>query len=156
MKKLDSGIVAFFRNQGFVIVSTIDEDSSIHNSCKGIVRIDSKGLVYLFDLYKAKTFQNLKNNSTISLTAVDEHKFQGYCLKGRAKIVETESLGSDILALWDDKITSRATKRVIKNIHEEKGSSNHPEILLPKPEYLIVVQVEEIINLTPGKIEEAK
>lgn len=152
MQELSEEIIHFFQSQGFVIVSTIDEDGSIHNSCKGIVKIEYAGRVYLFDLYKARTFQNLKNNPTISLTAVEEHKFQGYCLKGKGKIVETDKLGSDILALWDDKITARATKRMIKNIHEEKGHPRHPEILLPKPEYLIVVQVDEIINLTPGKM----
>ncbi len=156
MQKLSEEIIHFFQNQGFVIVSTIDEDGSIHNSCKGIVKIDSGGRIYLLDLYKAKTFQNLKDDSNVSITAVDEHKFQGYCLKGKAKIVATESLKSDIVGLWDKKITERATKRVIKNIHEEKGSSKHPEILLPKPEYLIEVRVEEIINLTPGKMQEVK
>jgi len=152
MQKLSEDIISFFQNQGFVIVSTIDEDGGVHNSCKGIVKIASSGQVYLLDLYKAKTFQNLKNNSNVSITAVDEHKFLGYCLKGKAKIVETASLKSDILTLWDDKITERATKRVIKNIHEDKGSSKHPEILLPKPEYLILVETKEIINLTPGRM----
>lgn len=152
MQKLSEDIISFFKNQGFVIVSTIDKDGGLHNSCKGIVKIASSGQIYLLDLYKAKTFQNLKNNSNISITAVDEHKFLGYCLKGKAKIVETASLKSDILTLWDDKITERATKRVIKNIHEEKGSSKHPEILLPKPEYLILVETKEIINLTPGRM----
>lgn len=152
MQKLSEEIIRFFQNQGFVIVSTIDEDGGIHNSCKGIVKIDSGGQIYLLDLYKAKTLENLKNNSNVSITAVDEHKFQGYCLKGKAKIVETENLKSDIVALWDNKITARATKRVIKNIHEEKGSPGHPEILLPKPEYLIEVRVKEIVNLTPGKM----
>lgn len=152
MQKLSEEIINFFQNQGFIIVSTIDEDGGVHNSCKGIVKIGSSGQIYLLDLYKAKTFENLKRNSNVSITSVDEHKFKGYCLKGKAKIVETESLKSDIVALWDEKITERATKRVIKNIHEEKGSPKHPEILLPKPEYLIMVQVKEIINLTPGKM----
>ncbi|HOX54264.1 MAG: pyridoxamine 5'-phosphate oxidase family protein [Candidatus Omnitrophica bacterium] len=152
MQEFSEEIIHFFQIQGFVIVSTLDEDGSIHNSCKGIVKIESKGQVYLFDLYKARTFQNLQSNPTISLTAVEEHKFQGYCLKGKGKIVETEDLKPEIVALWDDKITARATKRMIKNIHEEKGHPAHPEILLPKPEYLIVVEVEEIINLTPGKM----
>ncbi len=156
MKRLSQDIINFFQSQGFVIVATVDKDGSIHNSCKGIVKIAASGQIYLLDLYKAKTFENLKNNSNVSITAVDEHKFQGYCLKGKAKIVETESLKSDIVALWDEKITERTTKRVIKNIHEEKGSPRHPEILLPKPEYLIEVRVEEIINLTPGKMQEVK
>ena len=31
----------------------------------------------------------------------------------------------------------------------EKGHPEHPEALLPKPEYLIAMQVEDIIDLRP-------
>ncbi|MFA4842614.1 MAG: hypothetical protein WC658_02110 [Candidatus Omnitrophota bacterium] len=43
--------------------------------------------VYLFDLYHGQTYNNLKKNSGASITAVDEHRFKGYCLKGRAKLM---------------------------------------------------------------------
>ena len=45
MKKLNSDIISFLKGQGFVIVSTLDKDGTPHNSCKGIVEIDDKGLV---------------------------------------------------------------------------------------------------------------
>ena len=55
MKTLREDIVHFFKKQNFVIVSTIAGDGSLHNSCKGIVKIDKKGLIYLLDLSKGKT-----------------------------------------------------------------------------------------------------
>lgn len=154
MKKLSEEIVLFFRNQRFVIVSTIDANGVPHTSCKGIVKIDEKGWVYLLDLYSRKTFENLRKNSNISLTSVDEHAFLGYCLKGRAKIVPVRKLKQDILSLWEEKINSRISHRIVKNLRGEKGHSRHPEAFLPSPEYVIVVKVKEAVDLTPGHLKE--
>jgi general stress protein 26 len=153
MKRLSQEIVNFFQNQGCVIVSTIDKNGFPHSACKGIAQIDSVGCIYLFDLYKAKTFQNLKHNSHISITAFDEHKFAGYCLKGNIQSVPTEELPSGVLKAWEERITGRITQRLLKNIHEELGHPRHPEALLPKPQYLIVMNVEEIVDLTPRNLK---
>jgi len=153
MERLNDDIIYFFQNQGCVVVSTIDRDGFVHNSCKGIVKIDRDGRVYLLDLYRAKTYANLKHNPHISITAFDEHKFAGYCLKGEVKILSQEKLHSQIIKAWEDRITSRITQRLLKNIREEKGHSRHPEILLPKPEYMIAMEVKEIIDLTPHHLK---
>lgn len=149
MKKLDNTVIDFFQNQGCVIVSTIDEQGFAHNSCKGIVKIEPSGKVYLLDLYKAKTFANLKNNPLISIAAFNEHKFTGYCLKGRAEIVAEGELDSEITQAWEERITGRLAQRLLKNIREGKGHARHPEALLPKPNYLIVMEVKEVLDLTP-------
>ncbi len=153
MNKLSDEIIHFFQNQGCVVVSTIDKKGSVHNSCKGIVKINRNGSVYLLDLYKARTYDNLKRNPHISITAIDEHKFIGYCLKGRARILPEEKLHSKIIKAWEDRITSRLTRRLLKNIREEKGHPRHPEVLLPKPEYMVAMEVEEIVDLTPHHLK---
>lgn len=145
-------IVQFFHNQRFTVISTIDKKGYPHNSCKGIVDMDKSGKVYLLDLYMARTYENLKNNPAISITAVDEHKFAGYCLKGRAKIVPKNKVNKRILKLWEDRIANRISHRLLKNMAGEKGHAAHPEALLPAPAYLIMVDVDEIINLIPGHI----
>lgn len=152
MKRLPEEIIQFFQSQGFVIVSTISPDGSIHNSCKGIVEIKPGGLVYLLDLYKGKTYENLRHNPNINITAVDEHKFIGYCLKGKAKIITEDNLSPQLLKVWDKRITSRLTIRILKNILGEKSHSAHPEALLPKPKYLIVLEAKEIVDLRPQHI----
>jgi general stress protein 26 len=154
MKKLPQAVIQFFQNQGFVIVSTVGDDGIPHNSCKGILKISSDGQVYLLDLYKAQTYKNLKRNPKISITAVDEHQFKGYSLKGKAKILLGDKLSSDIIKLWDDRITGRVTKRIMRNIREEKGLTHHAEVLLPQPEYMIVMEPEEIIELTPSNLRQ--
>ena len=150
---ITSDIVQFFHNQRFTVISTIDKNGYPHNSCKGIVEIDERGRVYLLDLYMAKTYENLRRNPHISITGVDEHKFIGYCLKGNAKITPRNKVSKRILKLWEDKITSRISHRLLKNIQGEKGHAAHPEALLPTPAYLIEVDVDEVIDLIPAHIK---
>ncbi len=144
----------FFRDQRFVVVSTIDARGVPHSSCKGLVKIDEKGWLYLLDLYSRRTFRNLKRNPHISVTSVDEHAFAGYCLKGRARIVPVGKLKKDIAALWEEKINSRISHRIVRNLRGEKGHSRHPEAALPAPQYVIVVRVKEAVDLTPGHLKE--
>lgn len=154
MKKLPEEVIQFFQNQGFVIVSTIDKDAGVHNSCKGILEIKPGGRIYLMDLYKGRTYENLKNDHHIGITAVDEHKFKGYFLKGTARMIHEEELDAELVKAWEDKITTRLTQRVLRNVSGEKGHPRHPEVFLPKPAYLIVTEIEEIIDLTPRHIKE--
>ena len=149
MKRLPDEIVRFFRKQGFVIVSTIDGRGVPYEACKGIVKINRNLNVYLLDLYKGRTYRNLVNNSRMSITVVDEHLFKGYCLRGRGSIVKSEDIEPHILREWQDKITSRITRRIIKNIQGQKGHRCQPEAFLPKPEYMIVMNVQEVVNLAP-------
>ncbi len=149
---LHDDIIQFFHKQRFTIISTIDKKGYPHNSCKDIVEIDKSGKAYLLDLYMARTYENLKDNPAISITAVDEHRFAGYCLKGKAKIVPKNKVNKRILKLWESKIASRISHRLLKNMAGEKGHAAHPEALLPMPAYLIVVDIYEIIDLIPGHI----
>lgn len=145
-------IAQFFHNQHFTVVSTIDKTGYPHNSCKGIVDIDKNGKIYLLDLYMGKTYENLKGNPHISITAVDEHKFIGYSLKGKAKVIPRNKVNRRALKLWENKIISRISHRLLKNMQGEKSHKTHPEALLPKPAYLIEVDIDEIIDLIPRHI----
>ena len=149
MKLLSDDIVHFLQRQGYLIVSTVDENSCPHNSCKGIINISPAGKVYLLDVYLRDTYNNLKTNPNISITAVDEHKFKGYCLKGVAKLVPASRIKSAIIKAWEEKIAKRLAKRLLKELREEAGHPEYPEAALPKPEYMIVMEVEEVVDLTP-------
>ncbi len=152
MKKLPAEVMQFFQKQRFVVVSTVDSAGMPHNSCKGIVDMNSKGKVYLLDLYRGKTLANLQYNPNISVTAVDEHKFVSYCLKGKAKLVDKRDLKPHIIKAWEKRIANRITHRLLKNIHEEdvKGHKRHPESALPGPEYMIAMEVSGIVSLMPS------
>jgi len=147
--KLNKEIISFFKKQGFVIVSTLDKIGAIHCSAKGIGGISGEGKVCLIDLYRSKTFSNLKDNHAITITAVDEHAFLGFSLRGKAYIVEREKVKDQIIKEWEDKVINRISSRVIKNIKNDKGSLHHPESYFPSPQYIIEMEVEEVIDLTP-------
>ena len=149
MIKLSERIVDFLQRQAFTIISTIDENGLPHTSCKGIVEVDPRGKIYLLDLYHGKTSKNLANNSSVSLTVVNEHKFSGYCLKGNARIADQKDISPEIIAAWEKRISKRITQRVLKNISGEKGHTQHPESLLPQPKYMLVMEVGEVVDLTP-------
>ncbi len=153
MRELSEDVVEFFQKQGFTIATTRNAGGSLHCSCKGIVKINRGGRIYLLDLYKGETFENLKNDSNISVTAVDEHRFKGYCLKGRAQIIPARDFDKEINAAWEARLAGRITQRVIKNMLEEKGHPRHPEASFPKPQYLIVVDVNEVVDLTPHHLK---
>lgn len=153
MKRLPEDIAQFLHGQNFVIVSTVDTNGGAHNACKGIVDIKSDGTVYLLDLYRGHTYSNIKRNPRITITAVDEHRFKGYCLKGKAITIHESDFQPHIIKAWEDRITSRLTQRLLKNLREEKGHTRHPEVLLPSPKYMIAMEVEEIIDLTPHRLK---
>ncbi len=156
MKRLSPEIREFFHKQSFLIVSTIGKDGAPHNSCKGLVEITEGGKAYLLDLYRGLTYANLIQNSSIGITAVDEHRFSGYSLKGKAVLMQEKDLTPQVIKAWEDRIAGRISQRVIKNIKGEKGSLKHPEVFLPKPEYMIMVEVEEVVDLTPRHLKEEK
>jgi len=156
MIKITEDIIRLFHKQGFVIVSTLDAEGSIHCSAKGIAGIKAEGKIYLIDLYRGKTFSNLKRNSNISITAVDEDEFSGFTIKGKAKIIDREEIKDHIIKSWEDKVIQRVSKRVINDIKKDKKSLHHPEVLFPHPQYLIELDAESIVDLTPKHLKRKK
>lgn len=153
MKKIPNKVIQLLKAKGCVIVSTLDKAGSIHCSAKGIVDVKEKGEVYLIDLYKQVTYNNLKRNPTISITAIDEHQFIGFTLQGKANIVKRNKIKDESIKQWEKKIVERISKRVIKNIQKDRGSTKHPESRFPQPEYLIEIDVEQVIDLTPHHLK---
>jgi len=145
----------FFKNQSFVIVTTLDQDGTPHDSCKDIIRLSRDGRIYLLDLYMRRTFQNLERDPHMCVAQVDEHRFAGYCLKGTGRILKIDKLRVRVNSLWQKKMSSRIVTRILKNLKDEKGHPAQPESLLPRPEYMIVMDVSEIIDLTPAHIKNA-
>lgn len=154
MINLSKEIIYFFQNQEFAIVSSLDKNGCIHCSAKGVAGIEPEGKVYLIDLYLAHTFRNLKNNPTISITAIDSHQFIGYTLKGKANIIERGEIASHIIEKWKKKLIQRISKRVLKNIKVDRSSSHQPEANFPNPKYLIEATIESIVDLAPTHLKQ--
>lgn len=152
MKEISKEVAGFFRKQHYVIVTTIDEKGFPHSSCKGLVKIEDDR-VYLLDLYKQRTYRNLKKIRKINVTAVDGELFHGYCIKGTARIVKIEAAHKELLNQWEENIVKRVSHRVISHLHGERSSAYHPESLMPRPQYIIVMTIKEIVDLVPKFIK---
>lgn len=152
--KISPEIISFFQRQEFIVVSTLDADSNIHSSAKGLAGIE-KNRIYLIDLYRGHTLENLKRNPTISIIAIDGPQFLGYTLKGKARIISKEDIGQRHRNNWQDKVIQRMTKRVIRHVTKDKKSPQHPEARFPEPEYLIEMTVEKAVNLAPRHLKES-
>ena len=147
--ELPDKIISFFKKQSFVIVSTIDADGRIHCSAKGIVDVRGSR-AFVIDLYCNKTYKNLKNDPRISITQIEEQSFIGYTLSGKAKIVPKNDIYKEHIKEWERRVSKRISNRLIKSVQNEKGSSTHHEAKLPEdPKYLIEINVENIIDLSP-------
>ncbi len=148
MKKLGKDIIDFFNRQRFVIIATVDNNGFPHTSCKGILDVE-EDKIYLLDLYTHNTYVNIKKNNLVSITAVDEEKFMGYCVKGKATIVDLSSDRSSLLKRWDERLLERVLRRILIHIKKDKSSLYHPEIRMSHPKYVIRVEPKEIISLSP-------
>ena len=154
MKQLSEEVLSFFQQQNFVIVSTLDEKGKIHCSAKGLADLTSDGKAYIFDLYRTNTFKNLKRNlGVVSITAIDEQRFMGFTLKGKAEFVEGNAIAKDLVKKWESKVVHRISNRLIRNIQKEVSSPSHPESKFPQPQYLAIIEVEEIIDLAPRHLK---
>ena len=145
--KLSQDVISFFKEQGFVIASTLDSNGAIHASCKGIVDIKENGECYILDLYHGRTHKNLKANPALSITAVDEYNYRGYTLKGKAEIITVDEIKGSILKKWEKKLSERVSKRLVKNIREDRKHLPHPEAGFPRPKYLFLLKIEEVVDL---------
>lgn len=152
MKPLSTLIIDFLRTQDFVVVSSIDKQGFPHSSAKAIVKINPAGEIYLIDAYHGVTSENIERNRQMSITAVDEYKFIGYCLKGQATKMPNDAISQEMIKTWEDNITSRLAKRLLRNLGGLQSQKHHPEASLPSPKHLIVLEVEEIVGLAPDHL----
>ena len=152
--KIPTELKHILDKEHYLIVSTLDKDGTIHTSAKGILEVDSKGKIFILDLYKGNTYKHIKNNPNVTLTTVDEHRFRGYSIEGKAKIKKEDSLPKNVLKDWHGRLAKRIAKRVIKHVKEEMPEHKTiPEAKFPLPKYLIEVSVNKIIDLAPHSLK---
>ena len=157
MTEISSEVIHFFNKEHFVIIATLDKSGTIHTSAKGILEIGDRGKIFILDLYKGRTYQNIKNNPNVNLTLVDERRFMGYSIKGKARIVREGLISKKRLELWHDKLAKRIARRVIRHVKSPgTGSEGIPEAGFPMPKYLIEVSADKVISLTPGRLKKGR
>ncbi|MBN3040742.1 MAG: pyridoxamine 5'-phosphate oxidase family protein [Candidatus Omnitrophica bacterium] len=151
---LNPEIADFFKRQNIAIASTIDKQGNIHCAIKEVVGVKPDGDLLLFDLYCNRTYENLKNDPRISVTALSEKEFKGYTIQGKARIIPRSEVNDEIISEREKKIVQRISARLISSVKSDLKSRAHFEAELPAmPKYLIEVSVDKVVDLSPPKFE---
>ena len=88
MIKIPQEIQEFIKGK-MAWVATASTDGMPNSTPKGSVQvIDGSHLVFA-DLFSRKTRENLKANTKVAVTVVDEKTYKGYQLKGIAELLTT-------------------------------------------------------------------
>ena len=155
--ELSKDIVNFVEKQSVAVAATFSSQGRIHCSIKEVIAAKEEGKVFLMDLYQNRTFNNLEKDPRISVTVLNEHEFKGYTLQGKAKIVLREDIEDNVVQERENKIIKRISNRIIQSIKADHKSKAHFEAELPpNPRYLIEVDVEEVIDLSPPRFRSNK
>ena len=152
--KIPEAVENILEKEHFVVVSSAESNKTIHTSAKGVIEVDPKGRIFMLDLYKGKTYVNIRKNPHVTLTVINERGFRGYSIKGRAKIVKKETLSKKTLTLWNEKLAKRIARRIISHVKDQRAEHEAiPEASFPFPKYLIEVFVDKIVDLAPRKLK---
>jgi len=154
--KLNDDVKNFLEKQHFVIVSTLDDKGNIHTSAKGIIQVESRGKIFLLDIYKGRTYRNIRLNPNVTVTAIDERRFRGYSVEGKARILREDNLPKKALDTWHEKLARRIARRVISHVKEGREEKKIPEASFPFPKYIIDVTVDSITDLAPREVKDIK
>ena len=155
--KIPESVIHFFQRQPFVFVATIADDGVPNVVPKGICHIDGAGTVYVVDLYRGRTKENLTGIPEMTIAAVDERLYAGFQLKGTATWipVEEETEHREHLEAWKKKVSERITSRIIENVQTQYRTQHH-EAHFPEPEGIIKLTVEQIVNLAEHREKQRK
>ncbi len=74
---------------------------------------------------------------------------------GTARVARRSALSSRVSKEWEKRLNHRLTRRIIRNIREDKKISPHPEALFPAPQYVILMKVQEVLDLKPPEMQAA-
>lgn len=129
MAKIDDELKSFLMNH-LAYVATVDSRGVPNVVPKGEIAITDDGNYIVFaDLYSHQTRKNLKHNPNAAITVVNPASYEGYQLKGKAKVVE-RGKGYDTL--------SQAVSG--------QGQLNHPNA-----KYAVKIRIAKIINIGYGE-----
>jgi uncharacterized pyridoxamine 5'-phosphate oxidase family protein len=134
MVKISEDIKQLIRDEGVLIVGTVDEAGISNVSPRSTFHvIDDK--IYWLELFKHKSYENFMRNPWVSVAVFDRNELSGYQLKGKVSIVTDK----EEFYFADLRIQDRLTRLHKKNILK-----------------LIVKQSFNIVKFTPNIIYSLK
>jgi len=115
MVKISEDIKQLIRDEGVIIVGTVDEGGLSNVSPRSTFHVtDDK--IYWFELFKHKSYENFMRNPQVSVAVFDRNELSGYQLKGKVSIVtdKEEYYYADLRI--QDRLTRLHKKDILKLI----------------------------------------
>ena len=111
------------KNREFISVATCDLSGNPNAAPKLLLKLEGNS-IYLVDYTIGKTWQNLKINPRVSLSAVDTEALIGYQINGDVEIIEEGREYDKILSEVLAREVSLSAKRIIEGVTSGQKHKN--------------------------------
>lgn len=145
-----------FKGVKFVTIATCDLYNNPNASPKYLLKVINKDL-YIVDYLMGKTWDNLKVNPKVSLSAIDTFALLGYRLNGIAEIIpEGSKAYEELKAELKKKALSSSVERILEAVRHGKKHQNF-EVNFPERVGIFRVNVKELTEIEPtGKMTKTR
>jgi general stress protein 26 len=133
----------FLKKQSFVSLGTADLGGIPHVSPKLFLKTDSKN-IYLIDHLIGVSYDNIKKNPRVAVSAFNIEKARGYNFYGKAEVLKQGNDFKKLLSQWEQRQTSIAATEVIQSVRHQ-GSLMSYKFTLLKPVHIYRIFVTKVI-----------
>lgn len=117
MVTITSNVKEMMEMQQIILVGTSNKRGIPNLSPRSSFYVD-KDVIYWYEIFMQKTYQNFTKNNWVSVSIIDNTKFSGYQLKGKVEIVEEEKKFFNVNAKISERIPKDHEELIRKLIHE--------------------------------------
>lgn len=135
------------KNREFISVATCDLSGKPNAAPKLLLKLENN-FIYLVDYTIGMTWQNLKVNPRVSLSAIDTDTLVGYQINGTVGIIAEGGEYDKILNEVTEREISLSTKRIIEGVSSGRKHNNF-ELGLSGRFVIFKVKIEEIVEIGP-------
>lgn len=156
MPKLTQDMKQVLKRQPVALVATSDDQRLPNVSPKGILKVVDDDKLVFASLCSFKTEANLSANPNMAVAAVDPQTYEGFQFKGWAELIYEGPLFDEIVDLLARGQKGRQPmelwfEKVARELVAALGWLGRPSV---RPRNAIVLHIEEIWNLAPGREDE--
>jgi len=145
----------FLKTIEFVNVGTADVHGQPNVAPKFILKVEPHA-IYLVDHIFGRSWENLKKNPRVSLSAIDMETLVGYRIDGNVQIVHKGAEYKALVKELRDKEVKLSAQRIIEGVSRER---HHQGVGVVFPDRLVIykVKIHSIIKICPsGKLKKER
>lgn len=114
MAIVSENVKRLIQKEGLFVVGTSDKKGISNLSPRTAYFLSTSGEIYWLELFKHKTYHNIKSNPWCSIAVFDKRRLGGYQIKGTAGLVKDKKSKEDITVRIIDRLTRQHKQRIIK------------------------------------------